>query len=207
MDDGSRIRLATYIASLMMRVPRRRAKAREMFPDVLQSSASRIRKQWEQWAASSDADPALVALGFAEIETAERKFAVDPPSEVVGLIRSPWPSLKYVALLYAMTWRVIGSNSEKFITSDNPAYFFEAYGIGSPESEVCCPLAPDMVLHMCRQGEPGGLLFVHGRRATVKEINRRVATGAERFVFSADPATWLRSVCDKPKPYLSRILW
>ena len=41
----------------------------------------------------------------------------------------------------------------------------------------------------------------------VKEINRRVATGAERFVFSADPVPWLRSVCDKPEPYLSRIQW
>ena len=141
-----------------------------MFPDVLQSTVSRIRKQW---ADSFDADPVLVARGFEEIETAARKFAVDPPSEVVELIRSPRPSPRYVALLYVMTWRIIVSNSEKFITSDNPAYFFEVYGIGSPE--VCCPLAPDMGLHMSDQGEPGGLLFVHGRRATVKEINRRVA--------------------------------
>ena len=100
MDDGSRIRLATYIASLMVRGPRWRAKAREMFPDVLQSSASRIRKQWEQWAASSDADHALVALGFAKIETAESKFAVDPPSEVVGLICSPESSPFLVETLH-----------------------------------------------------------------------------------------------------------
>ena len=129
---------------------------------------SRFRKQLEQWAASPDTDPALVARRLAEIESAERKFAVDPPSEVVERIRSPWPSRRYVELLYAMTWRVICSNSEKFITSDNPAYFFEAYGIGSPESEVCCPLAPDVGLHMSRQGEPGGLLFVAGRRAWSK---------------------------------------
>ena len=207
VDDDDRIQLSTYIASLIMRVPRRRAKAFEMFPDALQSTASRLREQFKQWAASSDADSAVVARGFAEIERAERKFAADPPSEVVKLIRSPWPSPRYVELLYSMTWRIIRSNSERFITSDNPAYFFSAYGIGSPETEVCCPLAPDVGLHMSRQGEPGDLLFIQGRRATVKEINRRVATGAERFVFSADPALWLRSVCDKPEPYLSRIQW
>ena len=207
VDDDSRIRLATYMASLMMRVPRRRAKAKEIFPEVLQSTVSRFRKQLEQWAASPDTDPALVARRLAEIESAERKFAVDLPSEVMERIRSPWPSRRYVELLYAMTWRVICSNSEKFITSDNPAYFFEAYGIGSLESEVCCPLAPDVGLHMSRQGEPGGLLFVAGRRAMVKEINRRVATGAVRFVFSADRAPWLKRVCNKPNPYLSRIRW
>ena len=132
VDDDSRIRLAIYMASLMMRVPRRRAKAKEIFPEVLQSTVSRFRKQLEQWAASPDTDPALVARRLEEIESAERKFAVDLPSEVVERIRSPWPSRRYVELLYAMTWRVICSNSEKFITSDNPAYFFEAYGIGSP---------------------------------------------------------------------------
>ena len=207
VDVEGRIRLANYIASLMTRVPRRRTKAFEMFPDVLDSTASRLRKQLEQWADSPDADAALAALGIADIEAVKKKLADNPPSEVVELIRSPWSSLRYAVLLYDMTWRIISCNSKKFITSDNPAYFFDAYGIGNPESEVCCPLAPDVGLHMSRQGEPCGLLFVQARRAVVKEINRRVATGAERFVFSADPAPWLRSVCDKPKPYLSRIQW
>ena len=207
LDDDDRIRLAIYVASLMVRVPRRRAKALAIYPDTLQETATRHREQWEQWADSPDADSAVVARGLAEIERVERKFAADPPSEVVKLIRSPRPSPRYAELLYAMTWRVIVSDSEKFITSDNPAYFFEAYGIGNPESEVSCPLAPDVGLHMSRQGERCGLGFVHGRRATVKEMNRRVATGAERFVFSSERAPWLTSVCDKPNPYLQRILW
>ena len=207
VDDESRIRLALYMAALMTRVPRRRAKALEIFPEVLQSTVSRYRKRVEQWADSPEADPSLIAQWSTELATVERKFAVDPPPELVSQIRSPWPSLRYLQLLDGMTWRIIGSDAAKFVTSDNPAYFLEAYGIGTPEAEVCCSLAPDVALHMSRQGEPRGLYFVRGRKVIVKEINRRVATGSERFVFSAEAAPWLRSVCDKTKPYLSRIRW
>ena len=60
-------------------------------PEVLQSTVSRFRKRLEQWAANPDTDPALVAKRLAEIETAERKLAVDPPSEIVERIRPRWP--------------------------------------------------------------------------------------------------------------------
>ena len=175
LNDDGRIRLATYVASLMVRVPRRRVKALAMYPDTLRETATRHREQWEKWADNPDADSTVVARGLAEIERVERKFAADPPSEVVKLIRSPLPSPRYAELLYTMTWRIIRSNSEKFITSDNPAYFFEAYGIGNPESEVCCPLASDVGLHMSRQGEPGGLLFVQAPGA---RPGRRLAVNA-----------------------------
>ena len=84
VDVEGRIRLAIYIASLMTRVPRRRTKALEMFPDVLDSTVSRFRKQLEQWAASPDADAALTARGIAEIEAVEKKLADNPPSSVKG---------------------------------------------------------------------------------------------------------------------------
>lgn len=207
VDDDGRIRLAIYVASLMTRVPRRRAKGLELLPEALQSTVSKYREILNQWADSPKVDTSLVAQWLTEIEMIERKFAVDPPPEVMNQIRSPWPSLRYVRVIDAMTWRIIGSDSVNFVTSDNPAYFFEAYGIGTPEAEVCCPLAPDVALHMSRQGEPRGLRFVRGRKYLVKEINRRVATGAERFVFGAEAAPWLKGVCDKAKPYLSRIRW
>ena len=146
----------------------------------------------------------LAALGLAEIERIERS---ERPTEVGKLIRSPWPSPRYAELLYTMTWRVVVSNSEKFITSDNPTHFFEDYGIGRPESEVYFPLAPDVGLHMSRHGAPGELSFPPGRSAIVKELNARVATGAVRFVFSAGPARWLGKVCEKRNRSPNRIQW
>ena len=207
LDEDGRARMAVYIATLMMRVPRRRTKAVELLPEALESTVNKFRQQLEEWAASPDADPALVARRFSEVDAAEKKLAVEPPPQVVEQIRSPWPKTHYVELLYSMTWRIISSDSEQFVTSDNPSHFFGAYGLGSPETEVCLPLAPDVALHMSRQGDLGALLFVRGRRAGIKEINRRVATEAERFVFSSVPAPWLSKVCDKPKPYLSRSQW
>ena len=207
LDSDDRRRLAIYIASLIVRVPRRRAEADAIYPDTLQETATRHREQWKQWADSSDADSAVAALGLAEIERIERKFAAERPTEVGKLIRSPWPSPRYAELLYTMTWRVVVSSSEKFITSDNPTHFFEDYGIGRPESEVYFPLAPDVGLHMSRHGAPGELSFPPGRSAIVKELNARVATGAVRFVFSAGPARWLGKVCEKRNRSPNRIQW
>ena len=103
LDNDDRRRLAIYIASLIVRVPRRRAKADAIYPDTLQETATRHREQWKQRADSSDSDSAVVALGLAEIERIERKFAADRPAEVEKLIRSPWPSPRFVELLYTMT--------------------------------------------------------------------------------------------------------
>ena len=75
LDNDDRRRLAIYIASLIVRVPRRRAKADAIYPDTLQETATRHREQWKQRADSSDSDSAVVALGLAEIERIERKFA------------------------------------------------------------------------------------------------------------------------------------
>ena len=207
VNDKSRLRVSVYLASLLTRGPHRRTKGLEMYPEVLHSTISKFRTQFEEWAAELERDPKIVARWLVELEASNRKFAADPPREVMDRIRSPWPSIRYVELLYAMTWRVVASYSETFITSDNPANFFEAYGIGRPESEVCCPLSPNVALHLCWQGKRKDLLFVREDKRIVKEMNRRVATGAQRFVFSAGRAPWLRTVCSKTKPYLSRIQW
>jgi hypothetical protein len=41
----------------------------------------------------------------------------------------------------------------------------------------------------------------------VKEINRREAAGAERFLFHHRDEGWLKTRGEKANPYLSRIKW
>jgi hypothetical protein len=44
-------------------------------------------------------------------------------------------------------------------------------------------------------------------RDIAKEINRRVASGAERFVFSSVRARWIETLATRRNPFLSRIRW
>lgn len=208
INQDDRARLAVYTASMMMRVPRRRRRSLEMVPSVLTDTIAGFRKRLEGWASSPDADQVLVAHRFAELEAAHEKFVREPPLAVIDQVRSPWPRQRFVDLIFAMTWRVIVVDaSTRFLTSDNPAFFFEAYGLGQPEAEISFPLASDVALHGSWQGPREGLVFVQAKPALVREINRRVTSGAERFVFFHKHANWIAAVTEKLHPFLSRILW
>jgi len=41
----------------------------------------------------------------------------------------------------------------------------------------------------------------------VREFNRRIVSGAKRFIFSPVKAEWIELVANKTRPYLSRIRW
>ncbi len=208
LSGDDRLRLAMYVATMMMRVPRRHRKASELMPSVLNGVIDEVRSRIEEWAKRPDVDQELVARRLAEVEHAHRKVSQDPPTEVVEQIRSPWPSEKVVGLVHGMTWRIAMSNGEnRFLTSDNPAYFFEGYGLGAPEAEITFPLASDIALLASWQGVPRSVISVQAWPELVKEVNRRVASGAERFVFYDERRDWVATVSEKPNPFLRRISW
>ena len=61
--------------------------------------------------------------------------------EVVRQWRAPWPTLPMVSALAFATWRVLlSSGPQWFATTDNPCFFFEAYGLASPDAEFVFPL-------------------------------------------------------------------
>ena len=203
-----RARMALYAATMMMRVPIRRRKALEMVPSILASTVSGFRAQLEKWAQSSNVNKALVARRLSELEHAKDRFARDPPPAVVEQIHSPWPRWQYVDLVFSMMWRVVVTDSaNRFLTSDNPAFFFEAYGLGRPEAEITFPLASDVALLMSWQGPRGRFMFVQAKPRLVGEVNRRVASGAEQFVFYHEKSQWLATLAQKQRPFLSRIQW
>ena len=208
ISSEDRFRLALYVATMMMRVPRRRRKAFEMMPSVLSDTIKEIRGQIEHWSQIPDVDQTLVARRLVEVEQAREKLSRAPPAEVLDRIRSPWPSDQIVALVHDMTWRVVAANEGiRFLTSDNPAYFFECYGLGTPKAELTFPLASDMALLGSWQGPRESLMLLPAGPALVKETNRRIASGAERFLFYHERASWVAKLADKPNPFLSRIQW
>jgi hypothetical protein len=208
VTDNNRMHLTLYIGTMLKRVPRRRRKAAEMLPKILEDTIRNFKAKVEAWARASRADPKLVARRIAEIDRVYEAFRRELPSELIEQIRTPWPGNRIVALLYAMQWRITSTDGPiYFLTSDNPAYFFEAYGLGKPESELTFPLTSDMALLAAWQGPGEGTFFVPCTQALVKEVNRRVASGAERFVFYHERRDWVASLSDKKRPYLSRIQW
>lgn len=112
-----------------------------------------------------------------------------------------------VEIMEAMTWRIlISSGDQQFATSDNPAFHFSSYGLASQESELTFPLATTHALHGSWQLAESLLVFVRASEGVVREVNRRLASTADR-AFYHERAPWLLRILPKSKPYLSRLRW
>jgi hypothetical protein len=208
LQQEDRYRLALYTATMMMRVPARRRKSLDLVPTVLADIVQQFRSRIDEWARLPGTDQELVARRRVELDEAAERMSDQPPAPVLEQVRSPWPRRQYVELLLAMTWRVVLADTRgRFVTSDNPAFFFEGYGLGSPEAEVTFPLASDVALLMSWQGPRGTTTVAQAKPALTKEVNRRVVSGAERFLFHHANADWIAAVAGKTAPFLSRIQW
>ena len=208
INNNERMKLALYIATMLMRGPRRRRKAFEMLPCVLEDVLNRATIIITQWAQTSAADPELKLRRFSELDRETEKLRAQPPVDVVKKIQAPWPNDQVLACVATMTWRIASAGDAGFfLTSDNPAAFFEAYGLGRPESELTFPLASDLALLGSWQGAAHETIFVKAKRSLVKEVNRRIAIAAERFVFYRACEDWVAKLAEKRSPHLNRIRW
>jgi hypothetical protein len=152
-------------------------------------------------------DQAALEAKLAELDAAERKFQKRPPSQVTDIVETPWPFQSWLAAINLMWWRVLRTQGPNyFLTSDNPAYAFEAHGLGNPESELIFPLCSERPLHCSWQvGKEAGIRVVEQK--LVKEFNRRIASGADRVIFYHQRADWVFSAAQNHPHQLSRINW
>jgi hypothetical protein len=93
-----------------------------------------------------------------------------------------------------------------FVTSDNPAFYFESLGLSRKESELCFPLSTQCALHGSWQAATSDLEFMNCRPALVKEINRRIVSVAERLALYHQSADWALRLFQKQLT-LNKIEW
>jgi hypothetical protein len=205
---SERIQLAYYVAVMMKRIPAHRRRSSEMLPEVLTDLVSEVRSYLNGLADQAGADPEILKRRGLELDATERKFQAQPPPNVLQQIREPWPSQQMVQLLFRMTWRLlISSGPAYFLTSDNPACYFQSLGLGRKESELSFPLSTYYSLHGSWQQADSDLVFVNAEQGMVKEINRRIVSEAERLVFYHEAADWLPKMFKRKNLLLNKIEW
>lgn len=208
ITSNERLQLAYYMGVMVKRIPARRRLSTAMIPGVLAKVVSRVREQLISLANEQHADPEVLARRLKEVAAAEKKLSTNTPPEVLKQIQDPWPSERIVLALFSMTWRIlVSSGPQYFLTTDNPAFFFSAFGLGTEKSEISFPLSSTHALHGSWQAVPSKLVFVRPAQNIVKEINRRLVSEAERLAFYHQPAPWILRVLPKKGPYLNVIHW
>lgn len=205
LTDSDRIPLAIYMATMMYRVPAKRQRAYDSLPEVLSGTIDRYKRIVDAALNKNEINDLTAAMRIAEADSLYLRFAEDPPEEAIEQIRTPWPSRELTQILLNMNWYLIRSTGPSyFVTSDNPMFTFDCWGVTHRHSEFTFPLARDLALFgtwqsVKKRSNPDTA------QNLVKEANRRIISAAHRFIFSHQPAEWIPVVAGNPEPYLSRI--
>jgi len=207
LRDEERVALSVYIATMLKRVPHHRAKGEAMAPGILRKVTSELREQIRAYADAGDLSTETAEARLAETDAAEAKLAVELPDNVRKEIRSPWPTGEMIDCVYGMHWRfVCADGDDYFLVTDNPAFFFECYGIATENSELTFPVSHSLAIFGSWTPIANGKR-ISRRTQFVKEANRRLISYAVRFVYSRGKDNWICKVAAKDRPHLSRIGW
>ncbi len=210
ITDSERYSLSVYIAVMLSRVPRRRAKVKEKLPAQIESTIQQVIEAIDHIAATTDIQPEIVRKRLRELEEIRAEYLAKPPEPVIQEINAkiPRPSEKLVDLIYSMVWRffIADRGPTRFLTTDNPAFFFESYGFGREESELSFPISSQICLLGNWQAGEGAERFFEIPDFYVKEMNRRNTSAATRFVFYHRRADWIPTLAHKHL-HLNRIQW
>lgn len=202
---SQRDRLADYIAVLAMRGPRKRRISSEIARETVPETLVRYRRELREL--QREENPTWAREAFKAIDRVEAEYQHTMPPEVQEQIESPWPSLTVVAAIRAMTWRVVEvMPPQSLFTTDTPVFFFESLGLGNEHSEFTVPIDSYRAIMGSYQGAAGATLYQHALPDVVVEINRRMSSSAERFVFSSRPNKRIEALLAAGSP-LRRIQW
>jgi hypothetical protein len=206
IDEMERRHLTYYLGTMIRRVPIARSRAAKAVPQVLSEAAQEAREWFEEASSTGRIDGVTSAARLAEVDAVERRLQ-QQPAQVIDAIETPWPFASMLIAIYSMWWRVLRcAGPSSFLTSDNPAFFFTGYGLGTPQSELILPLRSDLLLHCSWQRGREEGIQVAGQRL-VRSLNRRTAAGAERFVFYHKGEDWVLKAAQNTEPQLDRIQW
>lgn len=196
--------LAHYIVTMWKRVPAARTRVAATVPQVADTINAEIQQGLDQIAKDEPELADLAASRKQEVANLIAAYKQNPPDyfwhHSVGSHATP----RMVQGLLEMQWTVLHSESEHFVSSDNPVFFFESEGIGSPQSELSIPFGSSVALWATR-GRPHSPSMLQVDRGVILEINRRSARNAQRFLYTMRESPW--AVSFGKKPHSLRRLW
>lgn len=190
INPEDREALAKYMVFLWRRVPRGRQRVAEHTPKVADEVKAEILGAIEELSKSDPSLEEIAALRRLQVEDIISRVKENPPHELWHKGLMDHGSTRLIDSLLSMNWRFIYTKRHQFMTCDNPLFFFESTGIGHPQSEVTLPFSSQVALWATRRATSEGQ-YIEAPTSMVKEINRRTAYNATRFVYSKSNESWM----------------
>lgn len=195
-EDDKKI-FAEYVAVMWKRVPRGKERLKKIAPKVSQKLSKELNRDLDIIASQGLTKTSLIKKSRVKIKEILDKYAKNPPKEIwlnnILFKRNP----RIIAAVRAMNWTFLTFDEKPvFLTCDNPVFYFTDIGIGNPESEITFPISSKITLWATwRNDLPQD--YIQTTKQVVKEINRRTAHNASRYIFHGRDEHWIESFIKK----------
>ncbi|MFC1833648.1 DUF4238 domain-containing protein [Thermodesulfobacteriota bacterium] len=205
IDDKDKDVFAQYIVVMIKRVPESKTLFENRAPLVAQDLHEELRDQLNVAASVNLEKQDFYGRRGVEIKEILDEFAENPPKKVwLGGI-PPELTPRILEAIRCMKWSFLTyEEGPAFLSCDNPVFFFRSLGIGSSESEISFPISSNISLWLSWQRNlREGYYPVPDK--VVKEMNRRMASNASRYVFHPIDESWIIPFISKEKWQLHRL--
>lgn len=204
LNNKQRVALARYIITLWKRVPAGRHRLLQRLPTVADEVHADLNAKIDA-AAKSNPDLQLHAAALKNRVAEAVALQKENPSPTIWhhTIQSETEADPVKALL-SMNWVFLYHEDLQFLTSDNPVFIFDSIGIGQPLSETSIPISNSIALWATRTPIKNGS-FLRASTHAVREINRRTAYNASRYVFAQRDESWILPFVIKKNGRLTRL--
>jgi len=199
-DDDKSV-LAKYLLTMFKRVPRGKQRVREQILETIHRSCHNEDRLVEMIMASN---PRLANLAPENRDQVRRilrdqldDLARDPQEVYLKHLQSDETDIA-IPWMTTMTWQFLTFDDEPaFLTCDNP-FYLTPIGLLKPQSEISFPISSNITLSATRRTRLGeGYISISER--VVRQMNRRIAANATRFVYHSRYEDWILPFITKPK--------
>lgn len=190
-------KLAVYMVVMYKRVPQSKIRMKKMAPTVAQSQQQKWDKEISKLILENPSKTDLFEKGRADIKVYLEKYSKNFSKDFWLKLILPERTPRSLKAIYEMTWLFLTCEEfPAFLTCDNPVFYFQSIGIDKPESEITFPISSNIVLWATwRSGIQEGYSLI--KNQAIKEINRRTATNATRFIYHARDKDWISRFINK----------
>ena len=169
----------------------------EQYSDFSMSSSYRESLQRFVQLSESDPERFRAEIGLPDSYTA-----------MLGArIRTEQPS-RLADFLMRLAWRLIYSERERYVLSDNPVAVWDLgknERANSEQFECVLPISANCGIHIGRYGQGGVVNEVSTNDGLVRRFNARILARAQRFIYSSRKERWIAKNAHYKSPRLPHV--
>ena len=200
-----KILLSRYLSVMWRRVPDYRERGEAIAPRVADSVCDDFAEQLEMLRVQKPMNADVLDARRAELEELRAKYKVALPAAFKREMQRPLLSERIARVLCDMTWYFLTADEgSRFIAGDNPLFYFESLGMRREHSEISVPISSSVLLWATWRTALADVFLVAPPQI-VREMNRRTAWVATRYLFHCKHEYWVQALGNKTDYDLHRL--